>query len=125
MQLAGRLVPVQTTIFRRAAAKDACLALILRGLAEGAIEDAWKCITQQRLRRCIQLLMQLQRRFVPINSDLLLCHDSARVSTAHHAVQRHARFRFTVHQHPVQRSAAAVGGQQRTVKIKGAFCGQT
>ena len=124
VQLAGRFVPVQTTIFRRAAAKAACLALVLCGFAEGAVKDARQRIAQQRLCRRVQLLMQLQRGIVRINSDLLLRHDSARIRTAHHAVQRHARFRFTVHQHPVQRGAATVGRQQRTMKIKGAFCSQ-
>ena len=66
--------------------------------------------------------MQLQRRFISANAHFQLCHDTARIGTAYHFVQRYAGFRFTVNQRPVQRRTATVGRQQRAVQVKCAFC---
>ncbi|MNP39955.1 hypothetical protein D3C76_1335520 [compost metagenome] len=68
--------------------------------------------------------MQGQRGVIGINTDALLGGNRPGIGTLHHAVQRHAGFRFTVHQRPVQRRTTAIFWQQRTVKIKrSARCG--
>ncbi|KEP73775.1 hypothetical protein HR12_37905 [Microbacterium sp. SUBG005] len=63
-------------------------------------------------------MVQLQRRFISANAHFQLCHDTARIGTAYHFVQRYAGFRFTVNQRPVQRRTATVGRQQRAVQVK-------
>ncbi len=50
-------------------------------------------------------------RLIRINGNTLLRDDGARIRAVH-AVQGHAGFSFAIHQHPVQRRAATVGGQQ-------------
>ncbi|MNZ76850.1 hypothetical protein D3C78_953720 [compost metagenome] len=48
----------------------------------------------------------------------MLCHNGTRIGTAHHSVERNACFRFPFYQHPVQRRAATVMRQQRTVQVE-------
>ena len=112
MKLASRLVPVQAAILRRAATEGTGFALILRGLAEGAVQDSWQRVAQQALCHGAKFLVQLQRRFIRIDCHAVLGNDGPRIRTVDHPVQGHARFRFAVHQHPVQRRAPTVGWQQ-------------
>ncbi|MNS21640.1 hypothetical protein D3C72_534070 [compost metagenome] len=91
--------------------------MILFGLFEKALTQRRQCIIQQRLCRPTEFMMQGQRRVIRFNAHALLGGNRPGIRALHHAVQRHARFRFAVHQHPVQRRTTAIFWQQGTVQI--------
>ena len=65
-------------------------------------------------------LVQREGRVVGRDVDRPLAHDVPGVGRLVHVVERDARARLAVDQHPVERRAAAVLGQQRPVQVEGA-----
>ena len=118
MQAPGGVIPVEATVFRRAATDPGRLAFILRALFDFAIADRGQRLSQQVRRRSAEFTMQGQRRLILADSYAFLRYDIPGIGAAHHAVQRHASFAFAVDQHPVQRRAAAVFRQQGTMQVK-------
>ncbi|CSS71840.1 Uncharacterised protein [Shigella sonnei] len=55
-----------------------------------------------------QFMMQRNSDIVWRNGNAQLRHNGPSIGTFYHSVQCNARFRFTVHQHPVQRRATTI-----------------
>lgn len=96
-----RLLPVNTPIFRRAAANISGLSLVLRLLDKIIALDPRQRAFQQLFRRLAHLVMQRQRIVFRGNYHFLLGNNRTGIGAFHHAVQRHAGFLFAVDQHPV------------------------
>ena len=116
-----RQLPVQPAIFRGTTPHIGCLAVILRTLIGGAGEDRRQRPAQQLSGGSAQLTMQRQGGVIRANRHGLLGDDIASVCAVHHPVQGDAGFAFAIDQHPVQRRAAAIFWQQRTVQVERPF----
>ena len=112
MQRLGRTFPVEATVFRRTATDVSRLAFILDALFGFTVADGGQRLSQQ-IRRCgAEFTVQRQRRVIRADRYAFLRHDIAGIGAVNHTVQRNAGFAFAVHQHPVQRRAAAIFRQQ-------------
>ena len=115
MQRLRRLLPVEAAIFRGAPSHIGRLAVILRTFIGGSGEDRRQRLAQQLSGGSAQLAVQRQGGVIRANRHGLLSDDIAGIRAVHHPVQRHAGFAFAIDQYPVQRRAAAIFRQQRTV----------